>query len=129
LELYPDAMETKRFDISGPELVVGPKTALSLTLMLHELITNATKYGALATPDGKVSISWTISDGPDPHLAFVWQESGGPPVTQPTRRGFGTQLIERALASDAGATVALNYPPSGVECRFNAPLSGLADPA
>ncbi len=130
-QLYPDALETKRFHIEGPEIIIGPKAALSLTLMLHELITNATKYGALATPQGRVSVDWSIlgAENHDARLALFWRESGGPAVTAPTRRGFGTQLIERALASDVGATISLDYHPSGLECRLNAPLATLEDGA
>jgi two-component sensor histidine kinase len=127
VKIYPDTMETQRFRIHGPAIEIGSKAALSLTLMMHELITNATKYGALATPEGSIAIDWTISGDPISQLSLAWRESGGPPVTAPTRRGFGTQLIERALASDVGATIELDYQPSGLECRLKAPLSGLED--
>jgi len=127
VKLYHDGLE-KRFQVRGPNIDVGPKAALSLTLMMHELTTNATKYGALAAPGGTVSVEWDVTHGDDPRLSLIWRESGGPPVTPPTRRGFGTHLIERALAGECGATIELDYKPMGLECRLKAPLSGLEDP-
>jgi two-component sensor histidine kinase len=129
VRIYPGAMDKKRFHIHGPEIEIGAKAALSLTLMMHELITNATKYGALAIPEGSIAIDWSISGKTNPQLSLAWVESGGPPVTAPTRRGFGTQLIERALAGDVGTVIKLDYRPGGLECRLKAPLASLEDPA
>jgi two-component sensor histidine kinase len=96
--------------------------------MMHELTTNAMKYGALAAPHGIISVEWEVIYDRDPRLSLIWRESGGPTVVPPTRRGFGTYLIERALAGECGATIELDYKPAGLECRLNAPLSGLEDP-
>lgn len=112
-----------RFEIAGPDLNVAPKTAVSLALALHELATNAVKYGALSVPDGRVAIRWSVN--PDPagdRLAFSWREQGGPPVTVPTSRGFGSRMIERGLAAEFGGTVRIAFDPDGVCCTIDAPL-------
>jgi two-component sensor histidine kinase len=126
-KLRDDELEG-RFHVDGPSIEVGPKAALSLTLMMHELATNATKYGALSTPDGNVSVDWKlIEHSEEPQFSLLWREIGGPRVTRPTRRGFGTSLIEQGLASQVKGTVVLEFLITGLECRLNAPLSGLYD--
>jgi PAS domain S-box-containing protein len=112
----------ERFVIRGPHLRLSPSTALALAMALHELATNASKYGALSTSRGRVSILWTLTSGDSPTLNLEWRESHGPSVLPPTRRGFGTRLIERSLASDLGGNVRLIYDPSGVICVVEAPL-------
>ena len=92
-------------------------SALTLALALNELGTNATKYGALSVPEGRLSLRWSI----DPALTLEWRESGGPPVTPPSRTGFGSRMITTMLAKDFGGTVDLRYEPSGVVCRLDAP--------
>ncbi|TNC09080.1 PAS domain S-box protein [Methylobacterium terricola] len=121
LSLHDD--NGRRFRVSGPSLFIGPSAALSLGLMLHELATNAVKYGALSVPNGCVNVGWAI-DGTGAAAEFWldWREQGGPPVTPPTRKGFGSRLIQRGLA---GGEVALRYAAEGVECTFSAPLAGL----
>jgi len=114
--------KTKHFEIEGPRLRLIPRTALAIAMAIHELATNAAKYGALSVPSGCVFITWTITSDSIPHLELRWQERGGPAVTQPTRRGFGTRLIERSLATDVGGDVQLTYAPTGVVCVMNAPL-------
>jgi two-component sensor histidine kinase len=97
--------DLERFRIDGPEITLGPKAALSFALAMHELGTNAVKYGALSVPDGYVAVTWrreTVEG--QPHLRFRWQEMGGPEVMPPTRHGFGSRLIERSLAQSLGAT-------------------------
>jgi PAS domain S-box-containing protein len=105
-----------RVTISGPEVLVPPRQAVAMTLALHELSTNALKYGALSDDGGRVALAWQ-QDG-DGLLRLRWTESGGPPVVPPRRRGFGTTLIERALAHDSDATVTLDYPPTGLTCAI-----------
>ena len=100
---------------SGPPTMLNAKHALTLGMAMHELATNAAKYGALSTENGVVDISWEI-DGEQ--LKIVWTESGGPPVTPPTRNGFGRLLIERVLASDLDGTVEVDFAGEGL----NAPL-------
>lgn len=107
----------------GPELPLGPSAALSLGLILHELATNAAKYGALTRQQGYVSLDWTVQgQGFDAVLRLVWTEHGGPPVTPPTRNGFGSRLIQRGLA---GGTVDIRYPVEGVVCTLASPLASL----
>jgi PAS domain S-box-containing protein len=106
-------------EIAGPDCDVGPKHALALSLGLHELATNALKYGALSRPSGTIELAWEIAGaGPERAVRLRWSESGGPPVRAPTRRGFGTVLIERALASDLDGEVRLVFDPAGVRCEI-----------
>ncbi|MDB5457639.1 MAG: histidine kinase, partial [Caulobacter sp.] len=90
-----------RFDLTGPSIRLSPRTALSLSMALHELATNALKYGALSVPAGRVAIDWSVTrDAAGARLSLVWSEHGGPPVTPPTRKGFGSRLVERGLAAE-----------------------------
>lgn len=116
-----------RFKIGGPDVVLGPRAALALTLMLHELATNAVKYGALSNPSGIVALSWRIDeiDGAA-QFRLRWQESGGPPVVAPSRRGFGSRLIERTFPSAQGRAESA-YLPSGLLFTLDAPLEALKD--
>jgi PAS domain S-box-containing protein len=100
----------------GPSFDVSPKLALALTLVLHELATNAVKYGALSCPEGRVVVRWAIRGD---QLALTWHESGGPRVVAPTRRGFGSILIEQAMG-DGNAR--LDFPPEGVRYSLTAPI-------
>ena len=108
-----------RCEISGPDVLLPPQTAVSLALAIHELATNASKYGALSAGSGRVSISWEVNDGT---FSFLWTERGGPPVAKPERRGFGTRMIERTLVAEFRGTVDLDFAPSGVTCRVTAPI-------
>jgi two-component sensor histidine kinase len=115
-----------RVTMEGPDLELSPQGALTLTLAFHELATNATKYGALSMSDGQVLIHWDVlGHGGAEILRLSWQESGGPTVTTPSRRGFGSQLIERGLKQDLGAAVTLKFAPSGLVCTIVTPLNGL----
>ena len=115
-----------RFKLEGPTFTVGARAAMSLSLILHELATNAAKYGALSTANGQVSITWQLRDvGGEPHCALRWSEGGGPAVVPPTRTGFGSRLIGRGLAGNFGGEVDLSYPATGVVCTIDAPLRGL----
>ena len=112
-----------RVDIEGPDLRLEPRAAVSLAMALHELCTNAVKYGALSTELGFVSVSWTIEkSAPSARFVLRWQESNGPPVSPPRRRGFGTKMIERALAAELGGSARLEFPASGAMCVIEAPL-------
>lgn len=116
-----------RFATGGPPLRLGPNAAVSLSMSLHELATNAVKYGALSQPGGHVAVRWQRLDGP-PRLRLVWQEEGGPPVESPARRGFGSRLIERGLAYELGATVSLDFRREGLCCTIEMPLAALLPP-
>ncbi len=105
--------------ISGPSVLLTPRATLSLSLALHELSTNAAKYGALSGTSGQVAVRWSIRDGDGVQL--TWVESHGPPVAPPKRRGFGSTLIERALEMETGGSSELRFLPSGVECHITLP--------
>jgi len=107
-----------QLDLAGPSIDVPPQHALALSLALHELATNAAKYGALSVPGGRVSISWSQESG---MLRLTWREAGGPPVSPPTRRGFGSRLLEASLRDLRGQS-RLDYAPDGVRADFSAPL-------
>jgi two-component sensor histidine kinase len=108
-----------RVSISGPDLMLAPKTAVSLAMAIHELATNALKYGALSNDSGKVSVSW---DEVEQRLKLEWREAGGPPVRPPSRRGFGSRMIERGLAAELGGTASILFNPEGVVCAVDAPM-------
>ena len=114
----------RRIVTSGPNLKLDPSTAVSFALGLHELATNAIKYGALSAETGEVVIDWTVDEtGPDAaRMTFRWTERGGPPVSAPTRRGFGSRLVERALAADLGGRATLDFAPDGLVCVIEAPV-------
>ena len=99
--------------------------ALSLAMALQELATNAVKYGALSNAAGQIAITWSVDPSTSPpRLHLRWEESGGPPVPPPTRRGFGSQLIERSLSQDLGGEVRMTFALGGVVCTVDAPLGG-----
>ncbi|GLK66776.1 PAS domain-containing protein [Hansschlegelia plantiphila] len=121
--LKPHADRPGRFVLDGPDVEIGSKAALPLILMMHELATNAAKYGALSAADGRVAIEWSVSGEPGARmLRLVWAEHGGPPVSPPTKKGFGTRLIERGLAGQVGANVSLDFQPAGLRCVLEASL-------
>lgn len=120
-----DDRQPGRFSLTGPSITVGSRAALSLALMVHELATNAAKYGALSVPAGRVAIAWTVAPGEaGPQVNMTWCETGGPPVTRPSRKGFGSRLIERGLVGAVGGAVSLDFVASGLVCRITAPLAG-----
>ena len=116
-----------RIDVSGPNIELGPRATLSLSLLLHELATNAAKYGALSVPAGRVSVAWRLEgEGDAGEVVLDWRERDGPPVAAPAgegRRGFGTRLINLGLAGTGG--VDLRYPPTGFQASMRAPLAQL----
>nr|WP_026362799.1 PAS domain-containing protein [Methylopila sp. M107] len=115
-----------RVHIAGPGVEIGSKAALPIVLMLHELATNALKYGALSTANGRVAVVWSVRGRTGAEtLRLRWSESGGPEVAPPDRKGFGSRLIERGLAGQLGATVSLRYPSEGVVCDLEAPIDRL----
>ena len=108
-----------RFALDGPALQVPPRYALALSMALHELATNAVKYGALSTPAGRVEVRWSVTEAT---LALGWRERGGPPVQPPTRRGFGSRLLEKGLVRELGGQACLDYAADGVICEITAAL-------
>ncbi|KQT48031.1 hypothetical protein ASG47_06515 [Devosia sp. Leaf420] len=121
--------EAHRFHISGPTLDLSPKQSLSMSLAVHELATNAIKYGALREAEGKISIGWSLfrSETGQPMFGWTWQEKGGPIVAPPQRSGFGSRLISRVLPSDFAGEVAIDYPPTGLVCTLTCPAWDTAD--
>ncbi|WP_344708026.1 HWE histidine kinase domain-containing protein [Sphingomonas swuensis] len=109
--------------VGGPEVVLSPKAALSLSLALHELVTNAAKYGALSSAGGRVTVRWDLT--PEAGLALQWRETGGPAVQPPSRKGFGTTLIQRALSMETGGRSQVRFEPAGVECDISLPASSI----
>lgn len=110
--------------VSGPTVRFHPKPAETFALAVHELATNALKYGALSQPRGRLDISWRIDQSIDPpRLNFEWRERAGPPVKAPLRKGFGTELLERTLAFEFKGQTAITFNRSGLECSIILPLS------
>lgn len=117
----------RRIAIDGPQVTVDSRSALSITLAVHELATNATKYGALSNDNGTVTLSWDVAEQADgPRFVLEWREDGGPEVREPASRGFGTRMIDRALRTQFSGEVMLAYPPEGVTFRIDTPLKDLA---
>lgn len=114
--------DLSRFRIEGPKVELSSKTALAMALALHELATNATKYGALSRDNGRIDVTWSVIDGV---FEFEWRESGGPAVMPPTRRGFGSRMIERALAGYFNGDAVMDYHPEGVVFRLKGPIDAL----
>ena len=110
-------IDASQLELDGPELELAPELALHLALILHELVTNAHKYGALSVPEGRVSLRWTIEDE---RLVMNWVESGGPRTAVPTRKGFGSALIERSLRAEGGTAVP-DYAEGGVRWVLTLP--------
>ena len=116
-----------RIRTSGPNVFLAAKPALALAMALHELATNAAKYGALSNESGAVELRWhVIHEGENERFCLTWSEQGGPPVLRPpTRKGFGSRLIERSFAAEVGGEVKLTYAPTGLICRLEAPLASM----
>ena len=110
--------------LSGIDVLLTPKSALSLSLAIHELATNAGKYGALSMPGGRVTVNWRRAE--DGGIELSWSETGGPPVKPPTRLGFGSTLIERALAMETGGRAANHYLRTGVVCEVFLPSASVS---
>ncbi|MES2698348.1 MAG: CHASE domain-containing protein [Pseudomonadota bacterium] len=120
-ELNPYAFEVEHtVSIEGPDVELAPNDALSLGLAIHELATNAAKYGALSRPGGRVEVTWERMG--DDLVKVEWQESGGPEVTRPERRGFGTDLIERVVAQELRQPVKLEFLAAGLRCVLTIPV-------
>ena len=122
--LAPHAGQWGRVAIEGPAVRVAASAVPLFLMALHELATNATKYGALSVPGGKVGVRWQrCSDEQPQTLRLTWRESGGPIVRPPTRRGFGSTLVEQALAAEFRGEIEIAVPPEGVICTMRLPVS------
>lgn len=113
-----------RHTIQGPPIPLGPQAAQTFALLIHELATNAAKYGALSVPHGRVAISWSLAGhGDGPKLHFAWEELDGPPVVPPQRRGFGRTILEQLVAQEFGAEPRVSYDSAGFRYAVEAPLA------
>ena len=121
---------SERMHVAGPAIRLNPNAAVTLNLAFHELATNAVKYGSLSNTTGQVAVDWTIDDRADPSVVKIeWRETGGPPVAEPTHRGFGSRLIERGLAHELGGECRLSFQPEGLRCHIRVPFSTKLQPA
>ena len=120
------AADRRRFVLCGPRVSLPPQTAVLLALGVHELCTNAIRYGALSLAGGHVDLCWETAadDQGCPRLRLGWQEKGGPPVAPPERRGFGARLLEEGMARELRGSVALLFGAEGLSCRIDMPLPG-----
>ena len=122
-ELRPYARE-EQVEIRGEDVELRPQQAVSLGLALHELATNAAKYGGLSSPDGKLEVEWEVRDGQDgPLLSLRWREHSATPVVPPTRRGFGSQLVERLVRHELGGALTMAFEATGLVCTIELPLA------
>ena len=119
-----NARDGELLRITGPAIRLQPKAAETLALALHELATNALKYGALSQPSGCIDVTWQVQKGNSPdELVFDWRERGGPRVAPPLRKGFGTEMLERTLAFEFKAKTTLRFDATGVHCTITIPLT------
>jgi two-component sensor histidine kinase len=124
-ELVPYVdLDTSRVRLEGPTISLKPRAAVSLGMMLHELATNSAKYGALSVPEGSVAITWkAVSNGiAARRLELSWVESGGPALAKSIKRGFGTELIERAASFELGGEARLIFAKAGLRCTIAVPV-------
>lgn len=112
-----------RYGLAGPEVELVSDVAVPLGMAIHELATNSAKYGALSVDDGRINVDWSIdTDRDEKRLLMCWQERGGPRVHPPSRKGFGSMLLERVLTVQCRATIDVKYPPDGFEMDLQLPL-------
>jgi two-component sensor histidine kinase len=111
----------------GPEILLSREAGTTLALCLHELATNAVKYGALSRPGGHIELKWTLSSGPHQDITIAWTESGGPTVVEPSRVGYGTRYIRSALASVFGKQPEFVFAGDGLRCVIRGSLSRVSD--
>jgi two-component sensor histidine kinase len=113
----------ERIRMAGPAVPLSPRLAVVLSMIVHEIATNAAKYGALSNESGRVTLEWeVIADTPKPRLRLIWSEIGGPPVTAPVQRGFGSRLIERSARDQLGGEATVDFLPRGVVCTVTCVL-------
>jgi PAS domain S-box-containing protein len=122
LTLGGNGTNANRISLSGPDILLPPKEAVSIAMALHELCTNAVKYGALSNDEGRIAVTWSQPDTRAHQLEIRWVESGGPPVAPRTHRGFGSLLLERTLGQDLEGEVKIEFRPEGLVCSIVAPL-------
>jgi two-component sensor histidine kinase len=121
-----DDMQSGKIIVSGPPVDIPTAAAQTLGLALHELATNAVKYGALAHAKGMLHVAWSVvTEGGEPRVSLEWRETGVEmPATKPDRKGYGSELIERALPYQLNAKTDLEFAPDGVKCSITVPVPG-----
>ncbi len=126
-ELSPYRNGADHIALAGPDVALPPRYVLAIGMTVHELTTNAAKYGALSTVEGRIRVAWrlVLGESDTRHLCLDWYESGGPRVEPPTRRGFGTRLIAGGIQRELGGEVRLDFDPSGLHCLLDVPLQEL----
>jgi two-component sensor histidine kinase len=122
---YSNGDEVGRVSADGPPLTISRDAGTALALCIHELVTNALKYGALSSPQGHVSLRWRITGRSNPQFHLEWAETGGPPVRQPTRVGYGTRYLRAALAGLLGTAPTIKFGETGLRLTAAGPLSRL----
>ena len=129
-ELAPfGAKGVDRISIRGPPVWLPPSAALAFGMAVHEFAANAARHGALSIASGRVAVTWALEGaGPEARLKFTWEESGGPPVAPPRRRGFGTRMIDALVEHDLRGTIERSFEPSGLICTISAPMPALETP-
>lgn len=119
-------MLSDRAQINGPVVVVPAKNAQTLSLLLYELATNASKHGALTAESGRIKVTWAIAPGDDDErFQFTWSESGGPPATPPSHQGFGSVLMTSIVGCELHCSPMMEYTQSGFQYRLDCPLKAL----
>jgi PAS domain S-box-containing protein len=117
----------RNVSVEGPQLHLTPQPAQALAMVLHELVSNAVKYGALSTANGRVAVRWQVAgEIRSAQLSLVWQETDGPTVVGAKQRGFGTRLISNVVHDELGGRVELSLPPTGARCEIEIPLARVA---
>ncbi len=125
LRHYEDRFDEK-IHLEGPDLFLKPEAAQNIGIALHELSTNAAKYGALSVPGGSISISWHVKKDTDiPRLHMTWQESGGPAVAAPGHKGFGHVVMDRITGQALGGTSRADFNPAGVTWQLDVPAASI----
>jgi PAS domain S-box-containing protein len=123
-EPYDTDDTVKPWTIEGPGIWLASNEAVTLSLVFHELATNAAKYGALSDGEGRVTVQWALTCEAEPAVLTIdWRERGGPKVTPPARSGFGSRLLNQAVAHELGGETILTFPPDGAACRLQFPIS------
>ena len=126
-QLAPFADRGVGFELNGPQVMLSASVAQTLGLALHELATNATKYGAWSLPEGSVAIRWEVAAGEKPRLHLGWTESGGPPVEVPLRKGFGHVVFEHMVEQSARGEVKIDYDPAGLRWSVSLPIDTISE--
>lgn len=128
MRAHHDPGAAGRLRLDGPPILLRPKAALALSMAVHELVTNAAKYGSLSTPSGTVEVRWAVADPAEARVFTLdWTERGGPAVAPPARSGFGRIVIEKSLAYEVDGTSRLDFDPEGVRCRIGIPQEHVID--